>query len=157
MPAMTETMLTTLEDRLYWTVDDTTTITGDVATVPVGFTELDESANWQIEGTGATADGQTRADRGHAHPVVINKSHTVTFSLKPKAATDPVAVRGLDIGTIVKFLHVGSDGSYVFVLCQVTRVRETANLAALPAWEGTAEVRAHPTRGKITTWPPTGP
>lgn len=157
MADLAEDTLTTLDDRDFWTDDAAVTITGDVTDVPTGFTELEEASAWNLEGTGATGDGQTRANRGHAKPVVTNKSHTVTFSLKPQVDTDPVVTHGLDVGKILRLLHVGSDGFYVSVLCQITRIRQTANIAELPAFEGTAEVREHPVRGQITTWPPAPP
>lgn len=151
---LVETTETTLDTRIYTTDDDDVTISGDVAAVPVGWVEMGENSDFSLEGTGATADGQIRADRGHARPVVVNKSHTITFSLKPQTGVDPVQDYELDVGAIRKFLKVGDDGYYVMVLAQITRVRESAALSALPAWEGTAEVRSHPTRGKVTTWPP---
>jgi hypothetical protein len=156
MPDLMEDILTCADDRIFVTTDDAVVITGDVAAIPTGFAELEENSSIEAEARGTTQDGQTRKDRGHAHPVVTNREDTLTFALKPQVGVDPVQDHEIDVGTIMRILVVKSDGYYISYLVQVTRVRETSTLGGLPAWEGTAEVRAHPTRGRVTTWPPGG-
>lgn len=155
MPDLMDPTLTTKEVRVYFTLDDATTIGGDLPAVPAGWVELDENSNWELEGTGPTADAMTRGTRGHARDVVTHTTHSLTFAFKPQRGTDPIVTRKIDVGTVMRLLKVGDDGFYVSVLAQVTRVREAAGLNAIPGWEGTATVQEHPVRGRITTWPPT--
>lgn len=156
MADLAEDTLTCVEDRLYFTLDAAVTISGDVATVPEGWIELEENSEWRRRGTGDKADGQTRATRGHKKDVVANKGAEITFNIKAKADVDPTLDLEIDIGTIMRLLRVKSDGYYVMDLVQVGDVEETSVIGELPGWSGTASVRAHATRGKITTWPPAG-
>lgn len=153
-PILAEDTLTSAEVRVFFTFDDAVTITGDVDAIPVGWIELDENSDYQARGRGNTGDAQTRATRGHEKPVVNSRSDEITFSLRPKADVDPVMDRGIDIGTIMRLLRVNSDGTYRSDLVIVTDVQERSPLTDLPEWNGTAGGRAHPVRGRITTWPP---
>lgn len=151
-----EDILSTEEDRLYFSLDPAITIAGDVATIPTGWIELDENSEYSARGRATTADGQTRATRGHAHPVKVNAEDEITFALKPKVGVDPALDREIDRGTIMRLLRVKGDGYYRMDEVIVTEATEGSNVAGLATWTGTGGGRAHPVRGRITTWPPGG-
>jgi hypothetical protein len=154
MADLAEDTLTTIEDRLYFTLDAAVTITGDVATVPTGFTELDVNSTWKRSGKGDTGDATTRATRGHKKDVVTLEGAEITFNIKPAADSDPAQDLEIKVRSIMRLLLVKADGHYVCDLVQVTSVDEESTIGQLPGWSGTASVRAHAVRGKITTWPP---
>lgn len=154
MADLAEDVLTTYDDRLYFTLDAAITIAASQATVPVGFTELDENSTYSARRRAVTGDGQTRATRGHAKPVKVNAEDTITFNLKPKDGVDPIQDREIDKGTLLKLLLVRSDGKCVLDSGIVTEITEGSDIAGMPTFSGTLECRAHPIRGVITTWPP---